>query len=139
MMKLKLDNSESKYPIHKCILEPYGEIRYWYDDEKNIHIAVWSGETCILTDNDTPLSSIIKVLVKNFIKSGQIIDSSLKDRVEISLLNYKLSKAKRQRNHYSKLLKEKNELIREIKFEAKRWAELYGKAVTGELFESEQY
>ena len=138
MMKLKLDNSEVKYPIHKCILEPYGEIRYWYDDEKNINIAVWSGETCILTDNDTPLSSIIKVLVKNFIKSGQIIDSSFKDKVEISLLNYKLSKVKRQRNHYARLLKEKNRLIKAIKYESLRWRELYGKAVTGELFENEQ-
>lgn len=135
-MIVRYNNSKVRYPIHSIVLSNKGEIRYWYDDNGNIHTAVWSNDTCILADNeDKPINDIIKILVKDVAKHGYILNSSLEDKDKIFMLKKELEKIKRQRNHYSRLLKEKNGLIKEIRYEAKRWAELYGKAVTGELFE----
>lgn len=38
-------------------------IRYWFDDEKELHTAVWHCEECIIQDDDVD-SYIIKGLVK---------------------------------------------------------------------------
>lgn len=135
-MIVRYDNRKVRYPIHSIVLSNKGEIRYWFDDNGNIHTAVWNDDTCILADNeDKPINDIIKILVKDVAKHGYILNSSLKDKETIKMLKNELGKARRQRNHYSRLLKEKKQLIQELKYEASRWAELYGKAVTGELFE----
>ena len=38
-------------------------IRYWFDDEKELHTAVWYCDECIIQDGDVD-SYIIKGLVK---------------------------------------------------------------------------
>lgn len=38
-------------------------VRYWFDDEKELHTAVWYCDECIIQDDDTD-SYIIKGLVK---------------------------------------------------------------------------
>ena len=38
-------------------------VRYWFDDEKELHIAVWHCDECIIRDDDVD-SYIIKGLVK---------------------------------------------------------------------------
>lgn len=135
-MIVKYDNKKVRYPIHSIVLSNKGEIRYWFDDNGNIHTAVWKDDACILADNeDRPINDIIKILVKDVAKHAHILNSSLEDKETIKMLKNELGKARRQRNHYSRLLKEKKQLIQELKYEARRWAELYGKAVTGELFE----
>lgn len=135
-MIVKYDNKKVRYPIHSIVLSNKGEIRYWFDDNGDIHTAVWSNDTCILADNeDKPINDIIKILVKDVAKHAHILNSSMKDKETIKMLKDELGKARRQRNHYSRLLKEKKQLIQELKYKARRWAELYGKTATGELFE----
>ena len=113
-MIVRYDNKKVRYPIHSIVLSNKGEIRYWFDDNGNIHTAVWSDDTCILADNeDKPINDIIKILVKDVAKHAYILNSSLKDKKTIKMLKDELGKARRQRNHYSKLLKEKNKIIRE--------------------------
>ena len=124
-MIVKYDNRKVRYPIHSIVLSNKGEIRYWFDDNGNIHTAVWSDDTCILADNeDKPINDIIKILVKDVAKHGYIQEKSWKNMETIASLRNDLYKAKRQRNHYSELLKEKNKYIKLLEAELEQFRNL---------------
>lgn len=120
-----------KYPIDRIFLSPYGELRYWKDKNEEYHIAFWLDDECIIKDDDKPLSDVLRSLVKEIIKGK--MDSDIANKMfdisqgcvgaaESSIKYYedRLKKVCRQRNYYSKLLKERNKEIKKLRAEKMR-------------------
>ena len=53
--------------IYELKLSSNHSVRYWFDENDEIHIAVWSYHDCTITDEDE-VSYIIKELVKHILQ-----------------------------------------------------------------------
>lgn len=49
-------------------LSPTEHIRYWFDEQEQLHTAVWSYEECIVPDTDSIFGELFKNVVKYILK-----------------------------------------------------------------------
>ena len=63
MCVISYGDKEAKYPINTIIFSNELELRYWIIDG-NYHIALWYDDNCIVEDNNEPISTVLKDLVK---------------------------------------------------------------------------
>lgn len=124
-----------KYPINRITFPPYGELRYWKDENKEYHVAYWLDDECMIKDDDKPLSDILRLLIQKIVKGeaefsaiSKILDISQEqvNLAENSIRYYEteLKKVRRQRNYYSKVLKEKNRYIKLLEAELKHFRDV---------------
>ena len=120
-MIVKVNNKAfSRYPIKTLIISPSMELRYWIIDGE-YHIALWKNEKCVVTDNDKPMRDVLSTMIKiiddfygaklNYLEEVENNNESLKT---INIYQEALNRVKRQRNYYSRLLKEKNQRIKNL-------------------------
>lgn len=50
LVSQKTSIEKSKYPIYSIKLSSLEEIRYWYDELGQLHVAVWNNGICIVSD-----------------------------------------------------------------------------------------
>ena len=120
-MIVKVNNKAlSRYPIKTLNISPSIELRYWIVDNE-YHIALWENGKCIVTDNDKPIRDVLSAIVKiiddfygaklNYLEEVKNNDKLLET---INIYKEELNRVKRQRNYYSRLLKEKNQKIKNL-------------------------
>ena len=56
--------NDTKNKIHVIKLSPTEHIRYWFDEQRQLHTAVWSYEECIVPDTDSIFGELFKKVVK---------------------------------------------------------------------------
>lgn len=120
-MIVKVDNKMlSRYPIKTLNISPSMELRYWIIDNE-YHVALWENGKCIVTDNDKPIRDVLSTIIKivddfygaklNYLEEVKNNDKLLET---INIYQEELNRVKRQRNYYSRLLKEKNQRIKNL-------------------------
>ena len=120
-MIVKVDDKMlSRYPIKTLNISPSMELRYWIIDNE-YHVALWESGKCIVTDNDKPIRDVLSAIIKvvddfygaklNYLEEVKNNDKLLET---INIYQEELNRVKRQRNYYSRLLKEKNQRIKNL-------------------------
>lgn len=120
-MIVKVNNKAlSRYPIKTLNISPSMELRYWIIDNE-YHVALWENGKCIVTDNDKPIRDVLSVIIKivddfygaklNYLEEVKNNDKLLET---INICQEELGRVKRQRNYYNRLLKEKNQRIKNL-------------------------
>lgn len=121
-MITKVNNTKalSRYPIKTLNISPSMELRYWIINGE-YHVALWEDDKCIVTDKDKPIRDVLSVIIKivddfygaklNYLEEVKNNDKLLET---INIYQEELNRAKRQRNYYSRLLKEKNQRIKNL-------------------------